>query len=324
MLKACPRGTSFHSESSEVGLSLTVIEQGGPVTSDRLVEEFGLLHTNAKKFLQESGCTAQSLLVCVMDIKWSVESSTLKELEAASSVNDVFHVLKKRNLISALHYNIMKHIIINLCTECKDLQKGLNHFEASFKAFAETPIHKSCTCREERFEVLKGTELEDNTDLVITADDGNTSYADILDLENIIVKAFRCSKAVLHIQHIELQPPHVTLIYGLPCSIVDSIFPLTLEEWAELRSHSISEIHCRECHYMLDEKGSTQYIICSSVLIMTLLSLKNAEAADTLMEFVDYDKLCCSKGIYRTNRGIQSWANVSTLPTVHRLFHRFW
>ena len=261
-------------ETSETELSLRGMEQGGPATNDRLMEQFRLLHEEAEKFLQDSGCTTQSLLICAMNInhvKCSVNSSTLKELESASSVCDVFHVLKKHILRSFLHYEVMKHIIMKLCSECKDLQMSLSSYEASYEQFIRTPVHKSCVCREERFEVLSGADSEDTTDLVITADDDNTSFAYILHLESIIAKAFRCSKLVLHIHYIELQPPHLTLVYGIPCFIVDSIFPLTLEEWDMLRSHSISEIRCAECHYMLDDKGSALEIV--HVLLVTTLLL---------------------------------------------------
>ena len=220
---------------------------------------FRSLHSITERFLQDSGCTTQSLLVCVMDIKpvrYCLRSSTLKELESISSVSDVFHILKKINLLSPLHYEVMEHVIINLCSECKDLQNSLASYESSYKEFIEAPVHESCTCQEGRLEMFSGADSEYNTDLVITVDDGITSFANILDLENIMANAFRCSQAVLHIRYIELQPPHLTLVYGIPCSVVDSIFPLTLEEWDELRSHSISEIQCTEWHYMLDDKGS--------------------------------------------------------------------
>ena len=242
------------------------------------MEQFGLLHIKAEKFLQDSGYSAQSLLICVMDIKhvrYSVKSSTVKELECASSVSDVFHVLKERHLLSSLHYEVMKHIIIELCSKCRDLQMSWARYEAYYEQFIKTPVHKSCVCREERFEVLSGADSEDTTDLVITADDGNTSFADILHLESIIARAFRCSQLVLHIRYIELQPPHLTLVYGIPCSMVDSIFPLTLEEWDKLRSHSISEIHCAECHYMLDDKGSaleTMHVLIVTTLLLTCSS----------------------------------------------------
>ena len=236
--------------------------------------QFGLLHSRTEKFLQDSGCTTQSLLICVMDMKHircSMKSSTLKELESVSCVSDVFHVLKKTNLLFFLHYKVMKHIIIKLCSECKDLQIHLASYEASYEQFIRSPVHKSCVCHEERFEVFSATDSEDITDLVITADGDNASFADILDLESVIAKAFRCSQVVLHIQYIELQPLHLTLVYGIPCSMVDSIFPLTLEEWEELRSHGISEIHCAECHYVLDDKGSALEIMC--VLVVTTLLL---------------------------------------------------
>ena len=261
-------------DSPETGISLKEKDQEELATSDGLMEQFGSLCTTTKEFLQAGSCTAQSLLICIMDIKHvkhSVKRSTLKELEYASSVGDVFHAIKKRNLLSFLHFELMKRIIIKLCFECKDLQMSLSSYEAAYQQFIRTPVHKSCVCREERFEVLSGADSEDTTDLVITADDGNTSFADILHLESIIARAFRCSQLVLHIRYIELQPPHLTLVYGIPCSMVDSIFPLTLEEWDMLRSHSISEIHCAECHYMLDDKGSTLEIM--HVLIVTTLLL---------------------------------------------------
>jgi len=246
-------------ELRETGLSIRTTEQRRPVTCDRLMGLFGLLHSTIEKFLQDSGCTMQSLLMCVMDIKpvrYCLRSSTLNKLESASSVSDVFHVLKKMNLLSPLHYEVMEHVIIKLCSEYKDLQNSLASYESSYKEFIEAPVHESCTCQEGRFEVFSGADSEDNTDIVITADDGITSFADILDLESIIANVFRCSQVVLFIRYIELQPPHLRLVYGISCSMVDSIFPLTLEEWDELRSHSISEVQCTECHYMLDDKGS--------------------------------------------------------------------
>ena len=189
-----------------------------------------------------------------------MKSSTLKELESASSVSDVFNVLKRTNLFSCLHYEVMKHMIMKLCSECEDLQSDLASYESSYREFIQAPVHESCTCHEGRFEVLDEIESEDNTDLLITADGGMTSFAVILKLETIIAKAFRCSQVALNIRYIKFHPPHLTLVYGIPCSMVDCIFPLTLEEWDELRSHSISEIQCIEWHYVLDDKGSVSVI----------------------------------------------------------------
>jgi len=251
------------------------MEQGGQATSDRLRKQFSLLLSRAENFLRDSGCTPQSLLVCVMDVKHvrsSVKGVTLKELKYASEASDVFLVLKKRNLVSSIHYEVAKRIILSLCSECGDLQMSLANYEAFYEQFSSTPVHKSCICREGRFEVLSGEDAEDSINITIRADDGSTSFGDIFDLENIIAKAFRCSQLVLHIQYIELQPPHLTLIYGIPCSMVDSIFPLTLEEWDELRSHSMSEIRCAECHYMLDDKGSALEIMHVLIVITLLLT----------------------------------------------------
>ena len=245
------------------------MEQRGPVAYDRLVELFGLLHSVTVKFLEDNSYTTQSLLVCITDmtpVRCCLKSSALKDLEHASSVSDVFHILKKSNLLSPLHYEVIKHVIIKLCSECKDLQNGLVGYESSHKEYIEVPLHKSCQAG--RFEMLNEADSEDKTDLVITAEDGNTSFADILDLENVLAKAFRYSQVVLHIRYIELQPPHLTLVYGIPCSMVDFIFPLTLEEWDELRSRGISEIHCTECHYMLDDKGNSHVSQCTLVLKM--------------------------------------------------------
>jgi len=255
-------------------LTLREKEQERPETADRLMKQFEFLCTRAEHFFQDSGCTTQSLLVCVMDIKHvrsSVKSSTLKELESASSVSDVFNVLKRRNLFSCLHYEVMKHMIMKLCSECEHLQSDLACYESSYREFIQAPVHASCTYHEGRLEVLDETESEDNIDLLITTDGGMTSFAVILELETIIAKAFRCSQLVLRIRYIELQPPHLTLVYGIPCSVVNSIFPLTLEEWDELRSHGISEIRCAECHYMLDDKGSALEIM--HVLMVTTLFL---------------------------------------------------
>ena len=149
-------------------------------------------------------------------------------------------------------------------------------------SYSEFQFTRAVYVERKDLKVFSATDSEDNTDLVIRADDGNTSFADILHLESIIVSAFRCSQLVLHIRYFELQPPHLTLVYGIPCSMVDSIFPLTLEEWDVLRSHSISEIHCAECHYMLDDKGSVFEIV--HVLRVTTLLLT-------------YSSYWCSHGI---------------------------
>jgi len=208
----------------------------------------------------------------VKHVRSSVRGSTLKELKSASKASDVFLVLKNRNLVSSIRYEVAKHILISLCSECGDLQMSLANYEAFYEQFSRTPVHKSCVCREGRFEVLSGEDAEDNIDIAITADDGSTSFEEIFDLENIIAKAFRCSQQVLHIRYIELQPPHLTLVYGIPCSMVDSIFPLTLEEWEKLKFHGISEIHCTDWHYMLDDKGSVHVIECAPVLTVTIIS----------------------------------------------------
>lgn len=255
--------------STETDLNLT---SEVPANCDKLMMQFEMLCTKTEKFLQESGCAAQSAVICVMDIKQvicSVKSSTLKELESASSISDVFHVLKKRNLICFLHYEVTKYIITKLCPGCNDLHMSLAHYEALFECFIKTPIHKSCVCCNEKFEILSVTDSEENIDLILIADDSITSFADVQNLENIVAKAFRCSQIIFNIQYIDLQASSVTLCYGIPLSMVDSIFPLTTEEWDELRFHGVSEMHCMECHYMLDNKGIAQVIKCPPVLEVT-------------------------------------------------------
>lgn len=227
--------------------------------ADKMMDDFRSLRMATQIYLEDSGCSKERLVACICDvrhIKQPSSSSLLNGVECAKTIAGVFITLVKKNLISFLQYNIVKHIINNMCLESEKLMTMMKCYEESFSTYIQRWVCESSIYHEGKFEKFNRTDFDDDVNLVIITDDSWNEYTPFLrirDLERILQKAFRCSSIFLKLESIE---PHcLKLQYSVSLRIVNWVFPLTAEEWNYITRHGIAELECLNYHYSLQKKG---------------------------------------------------------------------
>ena len=237
--------------------------------SNVLSNKYCLLLTKTQTYTQRN-CTHQNLMVCIMSMKYvrnAFKRSPLNELETAESADDIIYILVKRDLLSFLHFDFIKKIIKSCCKKSAKLNDLLQKYKEAFNNYIKRQVCETSYYYDGKINVFTETISKEAVDLLIIMDDSwddFTPFSKVLNLEKVIAKTFRCSRVLLDLQSIE---PHcLQLRYALDRSLVNLIFPLTLEEWNELRSQGIAQIHCGDYQYMMDEKGkciySTWFVCC--------------------------------------------------------------
>ena len=222
-----------------------------------LNNHFGLLLANTQSYLRKN-CACKSLVANVMSTKHvraAFKDSSLNEIKLATSTDDVICVLVEKDLLSFLHYELIERIVTCCCNQSDEIKDLLKNYKKRFDEYVKRRVCETSLYYDGKFKVFTGSDSKETVELVIITDenwDDYTPFLRVKEFESIIAKAFRCDKIFMILQSIE--PQCLKLRYALIPSLVDHIFPLTLEEWNKLRSHGVAEIHCRDYHYMLDGK----------------------------------------------------------------------
>ena len=227
--------------------------------SEVLSLQFSSLLEETQSELTNNKCTCDRLLTCIMcmdRIRDVLKDPLLNDLESAETTDRIIYVLTKTKLVSFLHYELIEIIITSCCKKSINLNEELKEYKEKFDDYIKRRVYETPLYYDGQLKPFTGSSNSEETiNLLIITDNSwnhSTLYVDITKFERIIAKAFRCHRIILTLQSIE---PHcLKLRYALIPSLVDHIFPLTLEEWNTLRSHGVAEIHCRDYHYMVDEK----------------------------------------------------------------------
>ena len=224
-----------------------------------LKSRFTSLLVNMQLYLQDnSNCEILRMCVLSMDhVKVAVKDSKLdQELDSAQTTGRIISTLVKKDLLSFLHYDFIEEIVTSCCVQSCVLKDLLEKYEEAYNEYIKRRVCETSLYNEGQFKEFTGSDSEKKTvELLLITDEkwnGYTPFARVKDFEYIIQTAFRCNKFLLTLKSIE--PQCLKLRYALIPSLVDHIFPLTLEEWNKLRSHGVAQIHCRDYHYMVDRK----------------------------------------------------------------------
>ena len=229
--------------------------------SSAIIEEFASLCISVERYLSETNCNTAKLVTCIMDMKHiriTSKESPLLELETATSVSGIFHCLIKRTLISFLQFSIIKRIITTVCTDSATLQEKLQTYETKFDHYITRRVCESAIYHEGRFEAFTGTDSEDMAELVIITDESWDDYqplVNVLDLERVVAKCLNIDRFILHLASIERNCLRIR--YTISVHVVNSVFPLTTEEWSKLTDHGIVEMKCLNFHYSKEKKGKS-------------------------------------------------------------------
>ena len=225
--------------------------------SGKLNHHFCLLLAKTQSYLLKN-CTCKSLVASILStkhIRTTFKDSSLNELKSATTTDDVICVLVEKNLLSFLHYELIEGIVTSCCNQSDEIKDLLKNYMKKFDNYIKRRVCETSLFYDGKFKVFTGSDSKEIVELVIITDenwDKYTPFLSVKELEFIIANAFRCDEIFLTLQSIE--PQCLKLRYALIRSLVDHIFPLTLEEWNKLRSYGVAEIHCRDYHYMVDGK----------------------------------------------------------------------
>ena len=270
--------------------------------SKELSLQFSSLLVETQSELTKNKCTCDKLLTCIMCMdctKDVLKGSLLKDLKSAKTVDGVFVVFVENNLVSFLHYELIEKIITSCCKKSFQLNEELKEYKEKFDDYIKRRVYETPLYYDGQLKPFTGSsDSEETIDLLIITDDRwnhFTQYVNITEFEHIIANAFRCNRILLTIQSIE---PHcLKLRYALIPSLVDHIFPLTLEEWNKLRSHGVQQIHCRDYHYMVDKKCTLHMIHVLCDVALTIMHSHIAAATEKGFVNVFIDQQYSSKGM---------------------------
>ena len=260
-----------------------ILERQLHEASKELNKKFCLLLGKTQKYLMKN-CTCKFLVARVMSTKHvraAFKDPSLNELKSATDIDDVICVLVEKYLLSFLHYELIEIIVTSCCDQSDEIKDLLKNYKKEFDDYIKRRVCDTSLYYDGKFKVFTGSDSKETVDLVIVTDENwndYTPFLKVLDFESIIANAFRCDKIFLTLQSIE--PQCLKLRYALIPSLVDHIFPLTLEEWNKLRSHGVAEIHCRDYHYMVDEKCKLHMIHVLCDVALTLMDFHIAAATE--------------------------------------------
>ena len=256
-----------------------------------LKSRFTSLLAKIQLFLKANGdCETLRMCILSMDhVKVAVKDSKLdQELDSAESTGRIISTLVKRDLLSFLHYDFVEEIVTSCCDESSVLKDLLEKYEEAYNEYIKRRVCETSLYNEGQFKEFTGSDSEETVELLLITDEkwnGYTPFARVKDFEYIIQTAFRCNKFLLTLKSIE--PQCLKLRYALIPSLVNHIFPLTLEEWNKLRSHGVAQIHCRDYHYMVDRKCKFHMIHVLSDVVLTVMysTLQQLQEKDSEMLF---------------------------------------
>ena len=189
-------------------------------------------------------------------------------------------------MISFLQYNLITHIVQSCCEKSTEIKNKLKEYNEAFDKYIKRRVCETSLYYDGKFKEFTRSDSEESVNLLIITDESwneCTEFVKVIQLKSIIARAFGCNKFSLALQSIT--PQCLKLCYALMPSLVHHIFPLTLEEWNKLRSHGVAEIHCKDYHYMVDEKCKLYmiHVLCDVVLTIMYSILQQLQEKDLEM-----------------------------------------
>ena len=241
----------------------------------------------------------RTCLMCMSNVNVAFqENSPLNTLKSAKTIADIIFILLQKKLLSFLHYSLIKTIVKSFCEKSTEIKDKLEKYNKAFDEYIKRRVCETSLYYDGQFKVFTGSDSEETVKLLILTDENWNEYTEFVRVKNlkpIIARAFRCNEFFLALQSIE--PQCLKLRYALIPSLVDHIFPLTLEEWNKLRSHGVAEIHCKDYHYMVDEKCKLHMIHVLCDVALTVMHFHIAAVTEKGFVNVFIDQQYSSKGM---------------------------
>ena len=222
-----------------------------------ILKKFAKFEGHVRNSLIRQNISAEGVANCALnlalfksdDVPRPLLPGELENFEEAKSIDKIFILLKKHQLISYFNYGILKHIVETHGTEVDKCK--LKEYEDEFKKFCLHKVHEvppvisKCTSSTRKiFKVLITTDMSTTLTDVAAAEQ---KIADILGLHHSVL--------TLH----EISPGSLILTLSVPISIVDELFPLKEEHLSELKANGFT-ILFKDVHwkYMyMEQPGMT-------------------------------------------------------------------
>ena len=223
-----------------------------------ILEKFAILQTSTRESLNERNISTERVADCALtlamyksdDVPQPLLPEAQDRLEEARTIERIFILLRKHNLISYFNYGILKHIIQTYGSE--DDKHRLKEYVDEFQAFCRRrvvevpPMVSKCTSPTRRvFKVL------------ITADMSAT-LADIEAAERKIADILGVPHSVLTLH--EITPGSLVLTLSIPILIADKIFPLQASQLSQLEANGFTVL----CGKVVMDHCSYKYKTCDN------------------------------------------------------------
>ena len=203
-----------------------------------ILEKFATLQTSTCESLNERNISTERVTNCALSLAMyksdDVPQPLLPEeqdrLEEAKTIETIFILLRKHNLISYFNYGILKHIIQTYGNEADKhrLKEYMDEFQkfCRRKVVEVPPVISECTSSTRK--VFK---------ILITADMSAT-LADVEAAERKIADILGLPHSVLSVH--EITPGSLVLTLSIPILIADKIFPLQASQLSQLEANGFT------------------------------------------------------------------------------------
>ena len=217
------------------------------------------MSTNTLKGLKTEGISVEDFKEYIYRIPLTSKkrTSTLADIvKSEKDVYGVFATLEKQYFITFYNFSLLEFIIQNLCVD-KDrrLRKELEEYKVQFKAYIKRRVCESSLYYGGEFNPGDTCAPKEGCNLVLITDeswDREASLEAVLDLEGDIADILGVKDFVLCLKRIEENC--LRLYHSIPTDVEHVILSIKHEQAQKLMSRGIAEIHCGNCHMVLQTR----------------------------------------------------------------------
>ena len=219
-----------------------------------MIDQFDSLVIDAESHLRKESIPVDALINCISP---SYSGNTKKqfaliagELNKAENVSRVFIVLKEKDVLSFVNYEIMIPII-KLCKNAQ-LFEDLDAYKVNFKEYIKRRVCETSLYRSGNFEPGQTITPAEGDELLIVTDhtwNANRTLEEVLKLRAIVADIFKIEKFGLALRRIESNC--LRLYYYISLAVGELIFPLSNQQEETLKICGICEVHYREFHNVI-------------------------------------------------------------------------
>ena len=222
------------------------------------MKQFFDLSTNTLNLLETEGISVEDLKKKISRISTVKEgTSTLADVvQSKETVFDVFFTLEKQYFITFYKFSLLESIIEKVCVDNDGrLRKELEEYKVQFKVYIKRRVCESSLYYGGEFNPGDTCAPKEGCNLVLITDktwDREASLEAVLDLEDDVADILGVEDFVLRLRRIE--DNCLRLYHSIPTDVEHVILSIKHEQAQKLVSRGIAEIHCGNCHMVLQTR----------------------------------------------------------------------